>query len=483
MDRRVEVEKKERYGQLLREQIAADAARRKSNKEDSDGETPTHQSASTFAFPDGALRGTIGGDSFSPPRAHGPLGSRSATDFNRREPSVGRLTTLPPCPGSGGRSATASVPPSVSAASAFGGETWGTADQVAQVQDMMRQRIKHVEDQQLRQMSQIQKLVDDRMASMREAAEQAMQRQVGALVEGQAAELRSAMEHVAALQRESSAQTSRMHGVAEEVSSLRREMAQLDADRSSQQTTLADHTAKIETLMRDHEDCRRFRLDVQREQREQDEAIAQLRAEQGVLKQRLDEVPGQLQRLKDEMQRIAERVAHDVMGRMRPEPAPSPPLPALPPAMPDVSEEAYAVLRHEDELYELPALKNAVGRSPACEVRITCSQAISNKHMTVDFDRDGRVHVRDLGSRNGTFLNDRRVPEDAGLVLDSGDAIQMGVDGPSYVFEFGPAYYARWPREPERIKGLGHRGASPRARGPRAGSTGPGRGPAGPRAK
>ncbi|CAJ1352346.1 unnamed protein product, partial [Effrenium voratum] len=139
----------------------------------------------------------------------------------------------------------------------------------------------------------------------------------------------------------------------------------------------------------------------------------------------------------------------DGVQRARPAtPPPSAPVPPEP--MPDVSENAYAVLRGaEGELFELPSLENVIGRSAACDTCIPGSQAVSNRHMQVGFASDGTASIRDLGSRNGTFLNDHRVTATA-LVMKSGDAVQLGVDGPSYVFTWGPAYYARWPREMQR---------------------------------
>merc|ERR1719330_1550494 len=97
-------------------------------------------------------------------------------------------------------------------------------------------------------------------------------------------------------------------------------------------------------------------------------------------------------------------------------------------------------------------MKNVVGRSPCCNVCIPGSQAISNRHAIVEIDSTGKTNVMDLSSRNGTFLNDRRVPQDVGFVITRGDSIRLGADGPSFAFEFGPAYYARWPQDPELVR-------------------------------
>jgi pSer/pThr/pTyr-binding forkhead associated (FHA) protein len=48
-----------------------------------------------------------------------------------------------------------------------------------------------------------------------------------------------------------------------------------------------------------------------------------------------------------------------------------------------------------------------VGRSAACEVPLADTD-VSREHAAVSL-RDGQVFVEDLGSRNGTFVNDARV--------------------------------------------------------------------------
>lgn len=51
-----------------------------------------------------------------------------------------------------------------------------------------------------------------------------------------------------------------------------------------------------------------------------------------------------------------------------------------------------------------------VGRSPACDVCLR-DRTVSAHHAVVTVLDDGRIHVSDLGSRNGTFVvqGDRRV--------------------------------------------------------------------------
>jgi pSer/pThr/pTyr-binding forkhead associated (FHA) protein len=48
---------------------------------------------------------------------------------------------------------------------------------------------------------------------------------------------------------------------------------------------------------------------------------------------------------------------------------------------------------------------------------------VSRKHAVVEHDATGQVILRDLASRNGTFVNDRRV---ANCVLNRGDRVRVG---------------------------------------------------------
>lgn len=63
-----------------------------------------------------------------------------------------------------------------------------------------------------------------------------------------------------------------------------------------------------------------------------------------------------------------------------------------------------------------------VGRSPENDVRVPDSY-VSARHLRIYKDA-GRVYVQDLGSRNDTFINEKRLtsPE----ALDPGDEIRLG---------------------------------------------------------
>ena len=64
-----------------------------------------------------------------------------------------------------------------------------------------------------------------------------------------------------------------------------------------------------------------------------------------------------------------------------------------------------------------------IGRDSSCELAFPEVLSLSRGHARVRFSEDGVV-VEDLGSTNGTFVNDRRVNGE--IFLASGDRIQFG---------------------------------------------------------
>jgi len=71
----------------------------------------------------------------------------------------------------------------------------------------------------------------------------------------------------------------------------------------------------------------------------------------------------------------------------------------------------------------------SVGRGPEASLRFDAERdlAVSSRHAVLYID-NGQWWVRDLGSRNGTYLNGRRIAEPASL--SNGDRIAFGNGGP-----------------------------------------------------
>jgi hypothetical protein len=63
-----------------------------------------------------------------------------------------------------------------------------------------------------------------------------------------------------------------------------------------------------------------------------------------------------------------------------------------------------------------------IGRAAGCSISVT-DNFTSQLHARV-FHRDGKLHVEDLGSTNGTYVNGRKVT--APLPLKRGDQVKVG---------------------------------------------------------
>ncbi len=72
--------------------------------------------------------------------------------------------------------------------------------------------------------------------------------------------------------------------------------------------------------------------------------------------------------------------------------------------------------------FELPAGQTIIGRGSSCNLTID-DDLMSRDHAIVRVD-DGRVTIRDLGSRNGTWVNAARIEDD--VELHDGDRIRFG---------------------------------------------------------
>jgi hypothetical protein len=82
-----------------------------------------------------------------------------------------------------------------------------------------------------------------------------------------------------------------------------------------------------------------------------------------------------------------------------------------------------AILAHKDTRAALAA-NGLVGRSAACTLRLDDPRA-SAEHARLSF-RDGHWVIRDLGSRNGTFVNAQRMEPGGTRTLAAGDRLSFG---------------------------------------------------------
>lgn len=75
-----------------------------------------------------------------------------------------------------------------------------------------------------------------------------------------------------------------------------------------------------------------------------------------------------------------------------------------------------------------------IGRSHECNLKIASSQ-VSRRHCRISVS-ESEVHVADLGSANGTFLNGRALPPDTDTLVSPGNALTIGPL--RFVFHFKP---------------------------------------------
>ncbi|MDD5064344.1 MAG: FHA domain-containing protein [Phycisphaerae bacterium] len=73
------------------------------------------------------------------------------------------------------------------------------------------------------------------------------------------------------------------------------------------------------------------------------------------------------------------------------------------------------------KLFPLPSSVTTIGRRHSCDLCIPL-MSVSKKHCQLNHD-EGILKIRDLDSRNGTYLNGKRVDE---AVIQAGDSIKIG---------------------------------------------------------
>ncbi|OWK38727.1 FHA domain-containing protein [Fimbriiglobus ruber] len=77
---------------------------------------------------------------------------------------------------------------------------------------------------------------------------------------------------------------------------------------------------------------------------------------------------------------------------------------------------------HKGKAIDVPGAQFVIGRDEGCHLR-PASPLISNKHCVV-FVRDGKAFAKDMGSTNGTFVNDERIEGEC--EIKQGDRLRLG---------------------------------------------------------
>jgi pSer/pThr/pTyr-binding forkhead associated (FHA) protein len=73
------------------------------------------------------------------------------------------------------------------------------------------------------------------------------------------------------------------------------------------------------------------------------------------------------------------------------------------------------------KFFPLPSSVTVIGRRHSCDLCIPL-MSVSRRHCQLNSD-DGVLKIRDLNSRNGTYLNGKRIKE---AVIQAGDSIKIG---------------------------------------------------------
>lgn len=92
---------------------------------------------------------------------------------------------------------------------------------------------------------------------------------------------------------------------------------------------------------------------------------------------------------------------------------------------------------HEGKLIPIKEEKFFIGRGDDCHLRPK-SESVSRRHCAL-VQKEGRLLLLDLKSRNGTFVNEKQLSHDKAKILKSGDQIRIGQLEFEVVIEIGIA--------------------------------------------
>lgn len=78
--------------------------------------------------------------------------------------------------------------------------------------------------------------------------------------------------------------------------------------------------------------------------------------------------------------------------------------------------------KHQGKKIELAGQDCLIGRHESCKIRIASGE-VSKQHCRLKH-KEGGLHAKDLGSRNGTFVNDKILDKE--VLLKPGDLLRVG---------------------------------------------------------
>ncbi|XP_052386567.1 centrosomal protein of 170 kDa protein B isoform X1 [Carassius gibelio] len=99
-----------------------------------------------------------------------------------------------------------------------------------------------------------------------------------------------------------------------------------------------------------------------------------------------------------------------------------------------MSVTSWFLVSSSGSRHRLPREMIFVGRED-CELMLQ-SRSVDKQHAVINYDASADEHlVKDLGSLNGTFVNDLRIPDQTYITLKLSDVIRFGYDSHIYILE------------------------------------------------
>jgi pSer/pThr/pTyr-binding forkhead associated (FHA) protein len=103
---------------------------------------------------------------------------------------------------------------------------------------------------------------------------------------------------------------------------------------------------------------------------------------------------------------------------------------------------------HQGKVINIPGPQFVIGRDEGCHLR-PASPAVSKKHCVV-FIRNDKAFVRDMGSTNGTFVNDQQIQGDHELT----DGVRLRVGPLDFSVALAPSGKSDSTPLPESLKSV-----------------------------
>ncbi|MEQ1559060.1 MAG: FHA domain-containing protein [Methyloglobulus sp.] len=90
---------------------------------------------------------------------------------------------------------------------------------------------------------------------------------------------------------------------------------------------------------------------------------------------------------------------------------------------------------NQTEIIEATGKEYLIGRDPSCHIAFDQDDLVSRKHCSLEIKDDGHYFLVDT-SQNGTYVNVHKITSPT--ELNPGDKVQLGKNGPQFVFDLDP---------------------------------------------